>query len=129
MRHQFQDAGRLGKARMLDLADAFSRQYFDRRIRQIGPDQGHRLVNRLLRVRRQPVVKRQRITLVFQQDAGAELGDGGKPALQFPVHRRSMGGNGFAILRDSHFRTVASDGRKLFGGKNQIDIVERTAAD
>jgi hypothetical protein len=34
----------------------------------------------------------------------------------------------FAILRDPHFRTVASDGRKLLGGKS-IDIVERTAAD
>src|SRR6202790_1709720 len=76
--HQFANARCLVKAGLLDFADAFSRQDFDRRIRQIGPDQGHRRVNRLLRMRRQPVVKRQRINLVFQQNAGAELGYGGK---------------------------------------------------
>jgi len=81
--HQFANTGCLGKAGMLDFADAFSGQHFDRRIGQIGPDQGHRLVDRLLRVRRQPIVQRQRIALVFEQNARTELGNGGKPALQF----------------------------------------------
>jgi len=75
MRHQFADTRGLVKSGMLDFTDAFSRQHFDRRVRQIGPDQRHRLVNRPFRMRRQPVVQRQRIALVFQQDAGTELGN------------------------------------------------------
>src|SRR3984893_5939531 len=36
--HQFDDARRLVEAGMLDLADAFAGQHFDRRVGQIGPD-------------------------------------------------------------------------------------------
>src|SRR5436309_10770615 len=57
--HQFDDARRLVETGMLDLADAFPWHYFDGRIRQVGPDQGHRRVNRLLGMRRQPIVQRQ----------------------------------------------------------------------
>ena len=88
--HQFDDAGRLVEARRLDLADAFPRHDLDRRIRQFGPDQRHRLVDRLLRLRRQPVVQRQRVALVLEQNARTEFGDRGQPPFQFLVHRRGM---------------------------------------
>ncbi len=67
-------------------------------------------------MRRQAVVQRQRIALVFQQNARAEFGNGREAALQFLVHRRGMGGDGFAIPRNPHFRTVAADRRKLLSG-------------
>src|SRR6516225_7784073 len=42
LRHQFANAACLGEARTLDLADAFSRQHFDQRIRKFGLDQRNR---------------------------------------------------------------------------------------
>ena len=112
---------------MLDLADTLAGQYFNRRVRKIGPDQRHRFIDGLLRMRRQSIVQRQRITLVLQQDSRAELGDRREAALQFLVHRWRIGDNGFST--DAHFRAMAAHGRKFFRRENQVDVVERTAAD
>src|SRR5665811_1996221 len=49
--HQFGHAGCLVEAGMLDLADAFARQHLDQRVRQVGPDQRYRLVDRPLGMR------------------------------------------------------------------------------
>src|SRR4051794_2034587 len=65
--HQFAHSAGLVEAGMLDLADAFSREHLDWRIGQVGPDQGYRLIDRLLRMRRQAVMQRQRVALVFQK--------------------------------------------------------------
>ena len=40
-----------------------------------------------------------------------------------------MRGDGFAVGFDAHLRTVAADRRKLVRRKDEIDVVERTAAD
>jgi len=48
---------------------------------------------------------------------------------QLLVHRRGMGGDGSLSVEIRHFRAVASHSRKLFGRKNQIDVVQRTPAD
>jgi len=71
--HQFAHAARLGETGMLDLADAFSGQHFDRRVRQIGADQRDRFIDRLLGMRRQAIMQRQRIALVLQQIPGLSL--------------------------------------------------------
>ena len=123
------NAGRLVEAGMLDLADAFAGQHLDRRVGQIGADQRHRFIDRLLGVRRQAIVQRQRIALVFQQNAGAEFGDRRKRRF----NSLSIGGACVATASLSaikpHFRAMAADRRILIRRKDQVDIVERTAAD
>src|SRR4029079_3241698 len=80
-------------------------------------------------MRRETKMQRKRISLVFQQYSGAQPCDSREPALQFLVQRRSMGSDCFTVSLQAHFRTVAANGGKLIRRKNQIDIIERTAAD
>ena len=130
MRHQLAHAGRLGETGMLDLADAFARQHLDRRIRQIGPDQRHRLIDRLLRMRREAIMQRQRIALVFEQNARAELARSPRAGASIPCPSAARGAATASLSASMpHFRAMAADGGKLLRRKDQIDIVERTAAD
>src|SRR5690348_4628182 len=129
MHHQFAHTGRLGETGMLDLADAFAGQYLDWRIGKVSADQGYRFVDRLLRVRGETVMQRQRIALVFEQYSGAELGNGRKPTLQLLVKRRRMNRDRLLAGTEPHLGTMAANGGELVGREDQVDVVERTAAD
>ena len=130
MRHQFAHAGRLGETGMLDLADAFARQHLDRRVRQIGPDQRHRLIDRLLRMRREAIMQRERIALVLQQDSRAQPRDGREPSLQFLVHRRRVARDRLAVRRRCRISAPwPPTAGNCIRRENQIDVIERAAAD
>jgi len=69
-------------------------------------------------MRGQPVVKRQRIALVFKQNARTESGNGRQPALQLLVHRRGMGWRLASLSVEIRISApVASDGRNCSGAK------------
>src|SRR5436853_7926364 len=86
--HQLADRGRFVETGLLDFDHGFTREKFNRYRRQASADRRNSRMNREIFVRYQTVMQSKRISLVFDDNAGIELRDGGKPALYAGGERR-----------------------------------------
>src|SRR5262249_52060092 len=82
----------------------------------------------LSRARRQPVMQRERVALVLEDDAGASLRDGGELAL----HGGIKGGQPRRFRRGAGSRAqlgaVTADRRQLQGGEDEVELAQWSPA-
>ena len=74
-------------------------------------------------------MQRERVALVFQNDARAGLGNCSKPALHIGVEQRQPGRHGILSGGNAKLCPMPADRGQLQGRENQIKLGDRPAAD
>ena len=122
--HQFANGGGLGETGLLDFHHQLAGQQLDRGRLELIANLGSSLPHEAFLFRSQPVVQRQRVALVLEDDAGPRFRDGGKLALHAGVERRQPRRLRGSAGSRAQFGAMATDRGQLQRRKNQIELAD-----
>ena len=126
MLHQFRDRQCFADARRLDFDDSFAGQNLDHAGGQLVADGDDGRLQRGTEIGRKPIVQRERIAFVLDENARTQLRQRGERALQFRAERCGPPLR-LCVWYRAKLGAMTADGGKLQRRKDQIDVSEQAA--